>query len=137
MNFGEKLKKLRKANHMTQGQLAKIIGVTQRTVAAYEAGESYPRYKKIYEDLADALNTTVDFLRTENEEFMEEVGTLYGTRGQRQAAVLTNCVKELFAGGELSDEDEIAFLTEIQQLYLDSKKRAKKFTPKKYLEDKE
>ena len=68
---------------------------------------------------------------------MEEVGTLYGTRGQRQAAVLTNCVKELFAGGELSDEDEIAFLTEIQQLYLDSKKRAKKFTPKKYLEDKE
>ena len=29
-------------------------------------------------------------------------------------------------------KDQIEFLNEIQTLYLDSKKRAKKFTPKKY-----
>ena len=42
----------------------------------------------------------------------------------------------MFAGGELSDEDKTAFMDEIQSLYLDSKKRAKKFTPKKYLDAK-
>ena len=42
----------------------------------------------------------------------------------------------VFAGGELSDEDRLAFMTEIQQLYLESKDiAAKKFTPKKYRKD--
>ena len=36
---------------------------------------------------------------------------------------------------ELSDEDKIAFLTEMQQLFLDSKQRAKKYTNKRYLQD--
>jgi hypothetical protein len=39
----------------------------------------------------------------------------------------------LFAGGELSEEDQIAFVHEIQGLFLDSKQRAKeKFTPKRF-----
>ena len=38
---------------------------------------------------------------------------------------IRNLYDELFS-------DEIAFMDEIQMLYLDSKKRAKKFTPKKY-----
>ena len=33
-------------------------------------------------------------------------------------------------------EDKTAFMDEIQSLYLDSKRRAKKFTPKKYLDAK-
>jgi hypothetical protein len=42
----------------------------------------------------------------------------------------------VFAGGELSDEDRLAFMTEIQELYLESKDiAAKKFTPKKYRKD--
>jgi len=41
----------------------------------------------------------------------------------------------MFAGGGLSDEDKTAFMDEIQTLYLDSKKRAKKYTPKKYLKE--
>ena len=50
----------------------------------------------------------------------------------RGAAQLLHQTATLFAGGELSDDDKLAFVTEIQQLYLDSKERAKKFTPKKY-----
>ena len=49
---------------------------------------------------------------------------------QKQAAAM-------FAGGSLTDEDKIAFMDEIQSLYLDSKRRAKKFTPKKYLKNQE
>jgi transcriptional regulator with XRE-family HTH domain len=135
MKFGEKVKMLRKDMKLSQGELAEKIGVSMRSVQAYEAGTSYPRYKKIYEALAAALGVDVNYLRTEDEEFMEEVGQKYGTRGQRQATAILEEARRLFAGGELSDEDQMAFLTEMQQLFLDSKQRAKKFTPKRYLHD--
>ena len=38
----------------------------------------------------------------------------------------------LFAGGELSEEDQAAFIKEMEALFLDAKEDAKKFTPKKY-----
>ena len=44
---------------------------------------------------------------------------------------------ENLQNGSLTDEDKIAFMDEIQSLYLDSKRRAKKFTPKKYLKNQE
>jgi hypothetical protein len=77
----------------------------------------------------------VNYLRTEDEEFMEDVGQKFGTRGQRQASAILEEARQLFAGGELSDEDQMAFLTEMQQLFLDSKQRAKKFTPKRYFHE--
>jgi len=135
MKFGEKVKKLRKEMKLSQGELAEKIGVSARSVAAYEAGTSYPRYKETYEALAAALGVDVNYLRTEEEEFMEEVGQQYGTRGQRQATAILSEARQLFAGGDLSEEDKLAFVTELQQLFLDSKQRAKKFTPRKYLQD--
>lgn len=57
---------------------------------------------------------------------MEEVGQLYGRRGQLQAKDILEQNAQLFAGGELSDDDQLAFINEMQQLYLDSKIRAKK-----------
>ena len=45
--------------------------------------------------------------------------------------------RQLFAGGDLSEEDKMIFLTEMQQLFLDSKQRAKKFTPVRYRREKD
>ncbi len=135
MTFGEKLKNLREAKGLSQEELAKALGVSRRTVSNYESGHRYPRYRSIYEKLAALLDTDINYLRTENEEFMEEVGQQYGGRAQEQARNILNLAGNLFAGGELSPDDEIAFLQEMQRLYLDSKKRAKKFTPKKYLNE--
>ena len=133
MKFGEKVKKLRKDMKLSQGELAKKIGVSGRSVASYEAGTSYPRYRETYDALAAALGVDVNYLRTEDEEFLEDVGQQFGTRGQRQAEAIVTEARQLFAGGELSEEDELAFLMEIQQLFMDSKQRAKKYTPRKYL----
>ena len=135
MKFGEKVKKLRKDMKLSQNELAAKIGVSTRSVAAYECGTSYPRYKDTYEALATALGVDVNYLRSEDEEFLEDVGREYGSRGQRQASAILSEARQLFAGGELSDDDKLAFLTEMQQLFLDSKQRAKKYTPKKYLHE--
>ena len=104
-------------------------------VSSYEGGTSYPRYKETYDALATALGVDVNYLRTEDEAFLEEVGQEFGSRGQRQAQAILGEARQLFAGGELSDEDKLAFLTEMQKLFLDSKQRAKKYTNKRYLRD--
>lgn len=132
MTFGEKVKQLRRQNGWSQEALAKALGVSRRTVVAYECGNSYPRYRQSYEKLASLFGVEVDYLRTENEVFMEEVGIRYGQRGQLQAQEILSQTARLFAGGTLSPDDEIAFIQEIQRLYLDSKQKAKKFTPRKY-----
>ena len=135
MKFGEKVKKLRKDMKLSQSELAEKIGVSGRSVASYEAGTSYPRYKETYDALAAALGVDVNYLRTEDEEFLEDVGQQFGSRGQRQAEAILSEARQLFAGGELSDDDKLEFLTEMQQLFLDSKQRSKKFTPRKYLHE--
>ncbi|NCC61448.1 MAG: helix-turn-helix domain-containing protein [Verrucomicrobiae bacterium] len=132
MNFGEKLKGLRTQRGWSQEELAKELGLTRRTVISYEKGSSYPRTRDAYRKIADILNVDVNFLMTENEEFMMEVGAQFGQRGQKQANDILNRTKELFAGGTLSSEDQKAFALEMQKIFMDSKNEAKKFTPKKY-----
>ena len=133
MNFGEKLKDLRTQKEWSQEELAKQMGVTRRTIGGYEAGTTYPRTRDMYAKLAELLETDVNYLITENEEFMTEVGSFYGRRGQAQASEILCQTRELFAGGSLSEEDQKAFAIEMQRIFMDSKKVAReKFTPKKY-----
>lgn len=108
MKFGEKLKNLRRQKKMTQGQLAEKIGVSVRMVIKYEHGESYPRSREIYAALAKILNVPVNYLLTENE----------GNESEVQKII--NQTAALFEGGGLSEADKLAFIHQMQELYLKS-----------------
>ena len=133
MKFGEKVKDLRMKKNMSQSELAKMLDVSTRTIASYEGCISYPRRQETYEKLASILDVNVDYLRTESDSFLTEAGKKYGHRGQMQAQEILAQTAQLFAGGTLSEEDEVAFLMDMQKIFWDSKERAKRFTPKKYL----
>lgn len=133
MTFGEKLKALRREHGLSQPALAQAIGVSVRTIASYEAGRSYPKVRDVYNRLAGVFGVDVNYLKTENEEFFTEVGEAYGLRGQMQARNILEQSAKLLAGGELSEEDADAFMLEMNRLFWDSKERARKYTPKKYL----
>lgn len=135
MTFGEKVKTLRKTQNMNQTQLADTIGVSLRTIRGWEIEGRYPKQHDLYQKLADALGCDISYLMTEEESFITEATEQYGSRGAKQAQQILEQAAAMFAGGELSDEDKTAFMDEIQSLYLDSKKRAKKFTPKKYRQE--
>ena len=135
MTFGEKIKNLRKAKNLNQTQLANAIGVSLRTIRGWEIEGRYPKQHELYQKLADILGYDVSYLMTEDVSFVTEATEQYGSRGAKQAQQILEQAAAMFAGGELSDDDKTAFMDEIQMLYLDSKKRAKKFTPKKYLKD--
>lgn len=133
MTFGEKLKTLRTTKKMSQAQLAQELGVALRTVSGWENQNRYPKKRELYQSLADILGCDISYLMSEEESFITEASEQYGSRGAKQAQQILEQAAAMFAGGELSDEDKTAFMDEIQMLYLDSKQRAKKFTPKKYL----
>lgn len=135
MTFGEKIKTLRKSKGMSQSDLANAIGVTHRTIRGWEAEGRYPKQHDLYQKMADVFQCDVSYLMSENEAFITEASEQFGNRGAKQAQQILEQAAAMFAGGELTDEDKTAFMDEIQSLYLDSKKRAKKFTPKKYLKE--
>ena len=135
MTFGEKIKNLRKSKNLNQTQLANAIGVSLRTIRGWEIEGRYPKQHELYQKLADVLGCDVSYLMTEEEAFVTEAAEQYGSRGAKQAQQILEQAAAMFAGGELTDDDKTAFMDEIQMLYLDSKKRAKKFTPKRYLKD--
>lgn len=56
-----KVKELRQAANITQGDLGKLLGVDRSTVAYWESGVAMPRAELI-PALADALNCTIDTL---------------------------------------------------------------------------
>ena len=130
MKFCEKLRSLRNENNMTQSQLADIAGVSLRTVISYEKGESYPKKRSTYDALAKALGTQPDYLRNENEDFVEAAAEKYGTRGKMQARQLVSQLGGMFAGGELSDDDKEAVFMALQKAYWDAKLENKKYTSK-------
>ena len=133
MTFGEKLRESRAKKGMTQSELAKAANLGLNTISNYESGKTYPKKREVYDILAEILEVDVNYLRNENEEFITEASEKYGYRGKQQADQLVQEIGGLFAGGELSEEDQANFIKEMEALFLDAKEEAKKFTPKKYL----
>ena len=132
MTFGEKVKNLRNEKDITQDQLAKKIGVSRRTVVNYEDGTRYPRDREKYHKLADYLGVSVNYLLTEDEEFIDEAGSRYGSRGQLQAAELLEQTRGLLAGGDLSEDEKAAFSIDLQKLFFKASDIAsEKFNPTK------
>lgn len=64
--FGERLRKLREEQAITQVTLAGRIGVDQAQISKWEHGRSWPTIKNLRR-LAAVLNTTVDALLAREE----------------------------------------------------------------------
>ena len=56
-----KIKHLRQQNNLSQSELAKIIGVSQKSISDYEIGKTQPDYETLIK-LADYFHTTIDNL---------------------------------------------------------------------------
>lgn len=135
MEFSEKVKTLRKSANLTQDALARKLEITTRTLQKYEAGECQPQTSAIIFKLAEIFGVDLSYFKDDKADFVIEAGELFGTKGKRQAQLLIEQTNALFAGGELDEVDQEAFFKSIADIYFDSKQKAKKYTPKKYLKD--
>lgn len=135
MKFSDKVRTLRIGAGLTQQQLAASIGVSLRTVTNYETGSRYPKKRELYAKLSEVLKTDINYLLTEDEEFIAQASAKYGDRGARQAQELLAGVSGLFSGGEMEEEDMDEMMLAIQDAYWRAKKKNRKFAPKKHKGD--
>ena len=140
MTFSEKIRSSREMLEISQTELAEQVGVSRRTIVAYEAGEATAR-KSTIAKLARVLKVSTKFLSDENcndpladiekDPYVEQARALYGGTGARDMEALLKENAALFAGGELSQDEKDAFFEAITQAYFASKNEAKrKFSPK-------
>ncbi len=141
MTFGEKLKTVRLSLNLSQSELAEKTGISERSLYTYEQTGIMPRSGNI-QKLADALNVSVSYLLDEEETdphknidqdiFIANSKNEFGYKGAREAADILSRASALFAGGELDDEAKELFFQSLMEVYVDSKREArKKFSPKK------
>ena len=133
--FSEKVKAARSEKGMSQIELAAEVGISDRSIKAYEKGEKTPRQKTMLR-LAAALGVSVKFLSDDNcdnpmediekDGYIEEAREKYGMKGVRDAKRLLADNAALFAGGELSQSQKDAFFQAVMTAYVTCKEEAKK-----------
>jgi transcriptional regulator, XRE family len=127
MAFANKLKDLRESKNITQEELANMCDVSLKTISRYESGQSKPRYRKTYDALAKALETTHDYLVTDEEDFILSARERYGNAAARDAEEMVQGVIGLMAGGDLPEKDKKAILDAISEAYYIAKSENKKY----------
>ena len=98
MNFSEKLLALRKANDLTQEQLAEKLDVSRQSISKWESGQAVPDLEKIVA-LSAIFNVTTDYLLKSSEiddlsvktELLEKQQQMILIREQRRQQIL-GCV---------------------------------------------
>ena len=109
-SYGERLIRARKEKELSREELGKLCGITGRTIQNYELGHVTPNRIDVSQRLADVLDISVDYLiygEKEETELTEE----------DKKEILAHA-SALFAGGKLSDEEQLAFIYELQTLYM-------------------
>ncbi|SHN02431.1 DNA-binding transcriptional regulator, XRE-family HTH domain [Anaerosporobacter mobilis DSM 15930] len=61
MSFAENLKSIRKERHLSQEELAEIMGVSRQAISKWEQGSGYPEIEKLLL-LSKKLNVSLDYL---------------------------------------------------------------------------
>ena len=88
----------REKRKLTQQEVADALGINRRMITRYENGISFPRTKDAYRKIAEYFKVDVNYLLTEDEEFVVQASEQYGSRGMKQAKDLIEGMSGLFAG---------------------------------------
>lgn len=133
-SFSEKARDARIELGLTQTQLGEEVGISLRTIVAYERGEKKPRQATMLK-LAKALKVSVKFLSDdecenplediEKDGYISVVREKYGAKGAKDMDSLLAANAALFAGGELSQEQKDAFFDAVMKAYITCKEEAK------------
>lgn len=132
MVFKDRLKTKRVEVGLTQVQLAEKAGVTARTIQNYELGTRKPSNMEVIQKIADALNTTIEYLLGSTGTYIVEAHEKGGSKAARDIEQLVSEVTGLFAGGELSEESLEGAMKALNDAYWIAKEKNKKYSPLKY-----
>jgi len=135
--LGEKVKSLRKLKRLTQNDLADLLGLSQSTIGMIEKNRQGASNDTLVK-LANALDTTVDYLLSEDEQREEvNVPQLYSSKYKVTSRDLSQYTEEMkkateafFMNDELSDEAKKEMLDLMSELFWKAKAKNKRTSKK-------
>lgn len=132
--FPQKLRQARKNAELKQEELGAQIGVSRRSVCAYETGVSIPRPATLRK-IARALNVTVEYLTNDDtddtetgrirENRMEEACERFDDKGAKEVDELMRRNLAFLTGGEIAQEAKDAFFEALMTAYVTCKNEAR------------
>lgn len=136
--FGQRLHDLRTENAYTQETLGEKLGVSPKTIGAWERGTREPPMKAI-DRLAKLFDVSADYLMGRSDK------RHYYSLSEKDNQRIDEKIKDILDGldpdgpdffkndAELSDEDKRLLAVSLRQSYALAQELAKKkYTPKKY-----
>ena len=139
-SLSEKIVEARCALGLTQPELGKQVGVSLRSILAYEKGTKHPRERTLYQ-LAKALHVSIRYLKDatcdnplediEKDPFITMAAEEYGSSGARDINAMLAANQALFAGGDLSQEEKDAYFQALMTAYVTCRETAKETFGKK------
>ena len=140
MTISEKVRSARDLLGISQEDLANLIGVSRRSVVAWETAGATPRGWRMNK-LAEILQVSADYLRSdeitdplygmEKKEYIDEARSRFGQKGAKELDYLLERNTALFAGGEISEEAKDAYFEAVTKAYFACKEAARKSSGKK------
>lgn len=103
MSFKNNLKKYRLEANLKQTELAKLVGMTDRTIQNYESGSSHPKTMEAFKKFANALNVSTDDLLTDKDIYIIDAYDKGGDQSAKDIQDLITDISGLFSGGSLDD----------------------------------
>ena len=122
MLFGDRLRTMREDKGLTQGELGKLIGVSDRVVGYYEANVRFPKNPDTLRMISQVFGVSVDYL------LGIELGSEHKTEGYflsdagRKAKELLRDVQDIFNSEQLSEKDKVEFFRLISEMYFGARK---------------
>ena len=115
---------------LSQVELAEKAGVIARTIQNYKLGSRKPSNMVTIQKIADALNTTTEYLLGSSGTYVVEAHEKGGAKAAKDIEELVSEVTGMFAGGELSEDAIEGAYKALTDAYWIAKEN-KKNTPQK------
>lgn len=98
MGFKDRLREKRVEANLTQAALAEKVSVTARTIQNYELGSRKPTKYEVVKKIAEALNTTPEYLLGNSGMLVLAAQEQGGAKAAREIDELVSEVSGMFAG---------------------------------------
>jgi len=122
--FGQRVRQLRKEKHLSQNALAKLTGISPRTIFGYEAGTSFPRSYDMLLRLAEALDVTCEELAADSASMRFALALGLSRVSKTHAEKVTEEAVSLILGDSLSDSEKDRMMHSIMDAYWDFRHKA-------------
>ncbi len=114
MTFGEKCKKYRTEQKLTQEEVAAAVGISRRTYINYETGNKLPRNAKTVDQLAAFFGVTPEELLLQEERYLSLSGRQVPVVDR--AEQLLQEIREILGSEETASEIKNSFCHSLRQL---------------------